>query len=80
MQMSNLSVHDAIFTLRAMRRLTPDPVPDAELRDLVEAATQAASAENAQRWAFVVITEVHPRRQLGEIYRLCLATIPPAGF
>jgi len=35
--MSDVSVHDAIFTTRAMRRLKPDPVPVADLEYVVEA-------------------------------------------
>jgi nitroreductase len=41
--MAGLDVHEAIFTLRAMRALHPDPVPESDLRYLIEAATQAAS-------------------------------------
>jgi nitroreductase len=67
--MSELTAHEAIYSLRAMRRLEPDPVPEADLRYLVDAATQAASAENSQRWAFVVVTDPDLRRRLGEIYR-----------
>ena len=67
--MSDLSLHEAIFTQRAMRRLRPDPISDEDLRYLVEAATQAPNAENAQSWAFVVITEPEKRRRIGEIYR-----------
>ncbi|MEE8581655.1 MAG: nitroreductase family protein [Myxococcota bacterium] len=67
--MSELSLHDAIYSLRAMRRLKSDPVPEADLRRLIDAATQAASGENRQRWAFVVVTDPDKRRRLGEIYR-----------
>jgi nitroreductase len=67
--MSELSAREAIYTLRAMRRLRPDPVPEAELRFLVEAATQAPSAQNEQAWAFVVVTDPARRRQLGALYR-----------
>lgn len=67
--MADLTAHEAIYSLRAMRRLRPDPVPEADLRYVVDAATQAASAENAQNWAFVVVTDPDLRRRLGEIYR-----------
>jgi nitroreductase len=67
--MAEISVHEAIHSLRAMRRLKPDPVPPEDLRYLVRAATQAASAENDQNWAFVVVTDAGPRKLLGEIYR-----------
>ena len=67
--MTDLSLRDAIYSLRAMRRLKPDPIPEKTLRHLIDAATQAASAENQQSWAFVVVTDPEKRRQLGEIYR-----------
>ncbi len=67
--MGELSLHDAIYSLRAMRRLKPDPVPESELRELVDAATQAASGANDQGWGFVVITDREQRRRVAEVYR-----------
>jgi len=64
-----LSLVEAIYSLRAMRRLAPDPVSEEDLRFLVDAATQAPSASNAQHWAFIVVTDAEQRRRLGEIYR-----------
>jgi nitroreductase len=64
-----LSLVDAIYSLRAMRRLTQQPVSDEDLRFLVDAATQAPSASNSQHWAFIVVTDAEQRRRLGEIYR-----------
>ena len=64
-----LSLVEAIYSLRAMRRLKPDPVSEDDLRFVVDAATQAASATNAQDWAFIVVTDAEQRRRLGEIYR-----------
>lgn len=67
--MAELGVREAIYSLRAMRRLKPDPVPESALRELVDAATQAPSAENRQPWAFVIVTDAQQRRRIGEIYR-----------
>jgi nitroreductase len=60
---------EVLFTTRAMRRMRPDPVPEAELRFLVEAATQAASAHNSQTWGFVVVTDREQRRRIAQAYR-----------
>jgi len=65
---AELSLREAIYSLRAMRRLRPDPVPEADLRFAVDAATRAPSARNRQPWAFVVVTDPEPRRRLAEIY------------
>ena len=60
---------DAIYSMRAIRRLKPDPVPDADLHAIIEAATQAPSGGNVQPWHFLVITEASQRAKLGELYR-----------
>lgn len=67
--MSDLTLHEAMYTLRAMRRLKPDPVSEEDLRYIVDAATMAPTATNAQDWAFVVVTDARQRRAIGEIYR-----------
>ena len=67
--MSELSLHEAIHSLRSMRRLEPDPIREDDLRYMVEAAIQAPSASNRQDWAFVVVTDPERRREVGEVYR-----------
>jgi nitroreductase len=67
--MSELSVHEAIFTTRAMRHLRGDPVPRADLEYVIEAATMAPSAGNLQMWAFVVVTDADQRRRLADLHR-----------
>lgn len=60
-------MHEAIFTTRAMRRLSSDPVSEEDLRYVVEAATMAPNGENQQRWSFLIVTEPSLRSRLGEI-------------
>ena len=67
--MAGPGFEEVLFTTRAMRRMRPDPVPEAELRWLIEAATQAASAQNSQTWAFIVVTDAGLRRRMAEAYR-----------
>ncbi len=67
--MTDLTLHEAITTTRAMRRLKPDPVPQEHLRYIVEAATHAPSGGNIQNWAFVIVTDPDVRRTLGDLYR-----------
>ena len=38
---------EAIFSLRAIRRLKPDPIPDADLRDILEAAIRGMLPKNS---------------------------------
>ena len=60
---------DAVTTQRAMRRLKADPIPDAVLRQIMEAAICAPSGGNRQGWSFVVIRDAAVRARLGELYR-----------
>ena len=45
-----------INTRRSTRKFTTDPVVDADIRDLLEAAMNAPSAVNEQAWQFVVLS------------------------
>lgn len=67
--MAELSLHDAIFSLRAMRRLKTDPIPAADLRYIVEAATMACSPGNRQAWRFLVITDREQKQRIARVYR-----------
>lgn len=58
-----------LHSMRAMRRLKPDPVPDAVLLKVLEAGTCAPSGQNLQRWAFLVVTDDAGKRFFGERYR-----------
>ena len=64
-----ISLGDAIYSLRAIRRLKPDPIPEEDLRDILDAARQAPNGGNAQPWHFLVIKDEQLRWQFGELYR-----------
>ena len=57
-------------TMRAMRKLKPDPVPDELLTQLVEAATWAPSGSNAQGYQFVVVTDREQIAKVAELWRV----------
>jgi nitroreductase len=67
--MTELDVFEAMHTARAMRRFKSDPVPEALITRILDAAIRAPSAGNAQHWAFVVVRDAEQRRRLGAIYR-----------
>jgi nitroreductase len=54
---------------RACREFSLDPVADAEIAQLLTAATHAPSAENRQPWEFVVVRNAAARDAIGEITR-----------
>ncbi len=65
----SMTLGEAIFTQRAIRRLKPDPIPESDLRDVLEAATRAPSGGNSQPWHFVVVRDAGLREQFGPLYR-----------
>ena len=64
-----ISLGEAIFSLRAIRRVRPDPIPEDDLRDILTAAIQAPNGGNAQPWRFLVVRDPELRARLGELYR-----------
>ncbi len=67
--MNEIGLFEAIYTVRALRRLKPDPVPDEIITKVLDAAIRAPSASNTQSWAFVVVKDARQRARLAEIYR-----------
>jgi nitroreductase len=65
-------IFEVMATMRAMRRLRPDPVPDELLERLVEAATWAPSGSNQQGYSFVVVTDRAQMARLAELWRRCV--------
>jgi nitroreductase len=55
-------------TLRAMRRLKPDPVPDELLERLVQAAVWAPSGGNRQAMEFVIVTDRALMARLAQLW------------
>lgn len=60
----DMSLHEAITTQRAMRRVTAEPVDTALILKLIEYGTRAPNAGNEQRWEFIVVRDAELRRQL----------------
>ena len=53
---------------RSMRRLKPDPVPEALLTQVLEAGTYAANGGNMQSWRFLVIRDPAIKAAAGAFY------------
>jgi nitroreductase len=67
--MSEPGFFEILYSLRAMRRLKPDPVPDDLIWRVLEAATQAPSGGNSQPWAFVVVRDPARKAFIQERYK-----------
>lgn len=57
-------LYEAIATTRAVRRLRPDPIPQAVLERILRAATCAPSGGNAQPWRVLVLRDPERKRAL----------------
>lgn len=76
---AGMDVLEAIYTLRAMRRLKPDPIPADVLRAILDAAIRAPSGGNAQGWRFVVVQQPELKRGLAEIYKPAIESLFQPG-
>ena len=68
MTFEGCNLFEIIDTTRSMRRLKPDPVPDALIERIVSAGTRAPNGQNTQPWAFVVVRDPAAKRFLQERY------------
>src|ERR1700683_2274099 len=66
--MSEIGLYEAMRTLRAVRRLRPDPIPDDVLRRVLEAATWAPTGGNRQPWPVILVKERARKEGLAELY------------
>jgi len=64
-----MELYEAMATTRAVRRLRADPVPDAILRRVLEAATWAPSGGNRQPWRVIVVRDPGIKRALRDLYQ-----------
>lgn len=64
-----IGLFEAIYSQRAVRYLKPDPVPEAILLRLIEAAVKAPSGGNSQPWKFLIIRDQKLKKEIGRHYR-----------
>ena len=72
-----IGLFEAIHTMRAMRRLKPDPVPDALIRRVIEAGLCAPSGGDVQHWRFVVVKDPEIKSKIQVPYRRALDRLLP---
>ena len=75
-----MSLGEAMFTQRAIRRLKPDPVSDEDLKTLMDAASKAPSSRNSQSARFLVVRDRDRIRRFGELYREAWWAKRPVGW
>jgi nitroreductase len=60
---------DIIRTIRSIRRLKPDPVPNELIRKILGAGGCAPSGGNMQRWRLLVIRDPKVKETAGALYK-----------
>ncbi|MBT8213027.1 MAG: nitroreductase family protein [Acidimicrobiia bacterium] len=70
-----MDLYEALYTTRAMRRVSPEPIPSEAVQRMLDAAVRAPSAGNTQNWRFVAVTDPDVRSSLGPLYADAWATL-----
>jgi len=76
----NMSLGEAMFTQRAIRRLKPDPISDEDIRTLMDAAAKAPNARNEHRGRFLVVRDRAKIRKFAELYAEAWWAKQPEGW
>lgn len=63
-----MDLYDAMSTLRAVRRLRPDPIDDDVLERVLTAATWAPTGGNLQPWRMIVVRSPDKKQALQDLY------------
>lgn len=59
---------DVMRKRRTVRQFRPDPVPQADLERVLEAATLAPSGGNSQPWEFIVIRDPATKQRIADLW------------
>jgi len=70
-----MDAYEALYTTRAMRRVKPDPIPEAVQKRILDAAIRAPSGGNTQGWRFLLVDDPGVKARLGPIYRECMGVL-----
>ena len=70
--MEETGLFETIHTARALRRFSPDPVPDEAIAKVIDAAVRAPTGSNLQNWRFLVVKDPERRRRIADLYRACM--------
>ncbi|MEM9624401.1 MAG: nitroreductase family protein [Pseudomonadota bacterium] len=85
-----MDIYAAMSTLRAVRRLKPDPIPQDVMDRVLQAATWAPTGGNHQPWRIIAVQDATLKQGLEDLYRphwesyipgyeAHMASMPPAA-
>jgi nitroreductase len=63
-----MDLHEALYTTRAMRRVSADPIPQDVVRAMLDAAVRSPSGGNSQNWRWLTVTDRETVAALGVLY------------
>jgi len=72
-----MDLFDTIQSRRSIRRFKQDPVPDEDIKKILEAGKLAPSASNAQPWSFIVIKDKALLRKMADAVREMVDRMAP---
>lgn len=64
-----MDLNEALYTTRAMRRVSEEPISTDVVAAMLDAAVRAPSGGNSQNWRFLAIEDKSTREGLGPLYR-----------
>ena len=64
-----MDLYEALYTTRAMRRVSSDPIPDDVVASMLDAAIRAPSGGNYQGWRWITVTDRDMIAAIAELYR-----------
>jgi nitroreductase len=70
-----MDLFEALYTTRAMRRCTTEPIPIDVQKRIMDAAVRAPSGGNTQNWRFMLVDDAQVKGKLGPIYRDCMSQL-----
>jgi nitroreductase len=66
--MAEPGIFEILYSTRAMRRLKPDPIPEATLKQIIDAGIRAPSGGNVQEWAFLLVRDPEVKKFIRDHY------------
>ena len=70
-----MDIYEALYTTRAMRRVTDAPIAMDVQQRILDAAIRAPSGGNSQAWRFLLVDDPKVRGELGPVYRACMTRL-----
>ncbi len=63
-----MDLNEALYTTRAMRRVSSDPIPTDVVKAMMDAAIRSPSGSNSQNWRWITVTDRGTMGELAQLY------------